>query len=81
MSELGFESIDRLLKLDEAARLLAMSPRKLWGLMKAGSIAHVRHGRLIRFRRADLADWVERHRFGDGALKRPKQDPEERGQR
>jgi len=70
-----------LLKPNEAADLLAMSPRKLWGLMRSGSIAHVRDGRFVRFHPADLTDWIERHRLGAGALKRPKQDPQERGQR
>ena len=48
-----------LLKPGEAARALAISPRKLWDLTKRGQIPHVRIGRSVRYATADLQAWVE----------------------
>ncbi|HWB14490.1 MAG TPA: helix-turn-helix domain-containing protein [Pirellulales bacterium] len=48
-----------LLKPDEAAAALAVSPRCLWGLTKAGEIPAVRIGRAVRYDVADLRAWIE----------------------
>jgi excisionase family DNA binding protein len=42
----------------EAARLLAISPRTLWSLTKAGDVPVVRIGRLVRYDVAGLGRWV-----------------------
>jgi len=51
--------------LDEraAAKLLGISPRKLWGLADAGEIPFIKVGpRLKRYDPRDLEDYVERNR-------------------
>jgi excisionase family DNA binding protein len=48
-----------LLKPGEAARALAISPRKLWDLTKRGQIPHLRIGRSVRYATADLQAWVD----------------------
>jgi excisionase family DNA binding protein len=45
-----------------AARLLSISERSLWSLMKSGSIPHVRIGRSVRYDREDLKAWIEKQR-------------------
>jgi excisionase family DNA binding protein len=48
-----------LLRLDEAARFLAMSPRKLKYLTSRGLIPAVRNGRWVRYHVVDLTAWLE----------------------
>ncbi len=48
-----------LIRPPEAARLLGISPRTLWSLTRTGALRHVRVGRLVRYSRAALADWVQ----------------------
>ena len=47
-----------LLKPVDAARILAISPRTLWGLTDRGEIPCVRIGRSVRYDRHDLAAWI-----------------------
>ena len=42
----------------EAARLLSISPRKLWGLRASGAIACVRIGSAVRYRTEDLLQFI-----------------------
>lgn len=51
-----------LLRPIEAARLLALSPRKLWELTSTKEIPSVRIGRSIRYVREELKTWVESRR-------------------
>lgn len=43
----------------EAAAVLRVSPRTLWARTRAGEIKHFREGRLIRYRKLDLIQYVE----------------------
>ncbi|MDB4628023.1 helix-turn-helix domain-containing protein [bacterium] len=49
---------EQLLRSNDAAALLAISPRKLWELENAGQIPSVRFGRTVRFRMFDLVEWI-----------------------
>ena len=51
-----------LLRSDEAARLLAISPRKLWTLTDEGQIPVVRIDRSVRYDPANLQDCIERQK-------------------
>jgi excisionase family DNA binding protein len=55
-----------LVDAGEAARLLCVSPRTLWGLTAPrGDLPAVRIGaRAVRYNREDLAEWIARHRSG-----------------
>ena len=48
-----------LLKSNEAAVALAVSPRTLWTKTKAGEIPVVRIGRSVRYDPRDLQAWVD----------------------
>lgn len=50
---------DSLLTVAEAAQRLTISAKKLYRLAAQGRIPHVRLGRSLRFRRADLDRWLE----------------------
>lgn len=52
------ETRSLLLRPAEAARLLAISPRKLWEITNTGEIPFVRIGRCLRYAPAALAAWV-----------------------
>lgn len=56
------EPIRLLINEREAAKALAISPRKLWTLRQCGEICHVRTGRSIRYDVADLRAWIERNK-------------------
>ena len=51
-----------LLSEREAARILSISPRKLWSIRSAGEIAHVQLGRMVRYAVDDLQAHIDRHR-------------------
>lgn len=50
----------------EAAKMLAVSPRKLWAMTFAEtpSLPYVRCGRLVRYSPDDLRRWIETQRRG-----------------
>lgn len=45
-------------RLPEAALLLSVSKRHLWGLVKSGAIPHFRLGRRILFSPSALESWI-----------------------
>lgn len=47
-----------LLRPSEAARMLAISPRKLWELTNTNEVPSVRIGRCLRYPREELSAWV-----------------------
>lgn len=49
-----------LLTVREAAEVLAVSPKTLYRMAQLGQAPHVRLGRNVRFRHADLEAWLER---------------------
>lgn len=55
-----------LVNPSEAAKLMAVSPRKLWALTfeESPGIPYVRIGRLVRYYVADLSRWAESQRQG-----------------
>lgn len=63
-----------LLTPREAAKALAISPRKLWGMTASGEVPHVRLGRLKMYDPADLARMIESRKATalDGRYSRPR---------
>ena len=61
-----------LFSTDQAAAYLDLSPNTLeiWRCTKRHAIPYVKIGRKVRYRRADLDDWLEtrtrRERVGEG---------------
>ena len=53
-----------LLDPREAAHLLAISERKLWGMTANHEIPHIRLGRCLRFSVKDLERWIDEHKEG-----------------
>lgn len=53
-----------LLKPDQAARFLSISPRKLWSLTAGGKIPHVRIGRCLRYPLDELRRWIDQNKVG-----------------
>lgn len=51
--------LPRLLTSREAAKVLSISPRKLWSLTAGGEIPHVRIGRSVRYSMASLSEWID----------------------
>ena len=65
MCENGNVNVETETLLDEraAAKVLAVSPRVLWGLADAGEIPYIRIGpRLKRYHRDDLQEFIDRNR-------------------
>jgi excisionase family DNA binding protein len=56
-----------LLRPKDAADLLAISPRKLWSITRAGEVPHIRIGRNVRYCPTDLATWIEDRKQGGQA--------------
>jgi excisionase family DNA binding protein len=50
----------------EAARILAVSPRKLWAMTfeETPALPYIRFGRLVRYSPEDLHQWIEAGRKG-----------------
>ena len=53
-----------LLTAQHAAKLLAISARKLWGLTHSGKIRHVRIDRRVRYDIKDLQRFIDEHKEG-----------------
>lgn len=53
-----------LLTAEQAAKALALSPRKLWSLTAGGEIPCVRIDRSVRYAPADLRAWIESKKGG-----------------
>jgi excisionase family DNA binding protein len=51
-----------LLKVEEAARKLVISPRTLWQLTRDGKIRCVRINRLVRYDLQDLLAYIEKQK-------------------
>ncbi len=51
-----------LLTEPQAAKALAISPRKLWSIRNEGGIPCVKSGRLVRYDRDDLRAWIDRNK-------------------
>ena len=51
----------------EAARLLGISPRKLWSLRQAGEIPYIRFGRSVRYVKSQLEQWLSASQEGGAA--------------
>lgn len=47
-----------LLRVEEAAQVLAISRSKLFVMMAAGEVPVVRFGRAVRIPRRDLEEWI-----------------------
>ena len=56
------EALPRLLKVDEAAKLLSISARKLWELTNCGEIPRVRIGRAVRYDPRALEAWIAKQK-------------------
>ena len=58
-----------LLDCRGAARVLAVSPRKLWSMTfeEKPGLPYVRFGRLVRYAVPDLERWIESQRKGGDA--------------
>jgi excisionase family DNA binding protein len=48
-----------VLDIDEAAELLKISDRTLWGLARSGEVPSRRVGKQYRFSRSQLLEWVK----------------------
>ena len=57
-------TIRLLLKPNEAAQALALSPRKLWAMTASGEIACVRCGRSVHYDPVDLRSFIEKQKTG-----------------
>jgi excisionase family DNA binding protein len=56
--------MEALVDTRSAAALLGVSTRTVYVWVERGELPHIRVGRLVRFRPADLARWVEDRAFG-----------------
>lgn len=59
MNDTGTRSERLLVNTNEAARMLSIAPRTLWGLTAAGEIPAVRIGRAVRYDPRDLRAWLD----------------------
>lgn len=53
------ETDEVLLTVEEVAPLLRVRPQWLYAAVKRGDFPHVRVGRYIRFRKADVDEWIK----------------------
>jgi len=51
-----------LLTPQQAAKALAISPRKLWAMTASGEIPHLRIGRSVRYDTQDLKSFVDQRK-------------------
>jgi len=60
-----------LLTVREAASFLGLSERTVWEITgPRGDLPAIRIGRSVRYSRADLSDYIDRHRISGGCSDR-----------
>ena len=64
MIAIGTKSGLLLLTPKQAAEVLGISPRKLWGLTASGRIPHIRIDRCVRYPVDDLQRWINQQKSG-----------------
>lgn len=64
MTTVDITSVERqaFLTTEEVLSYLKVTPRTIYRLIRVGELPAVRIGRQWRFRRADLDEWLNRHR-------------------
>jgi hypothetical protein len=64
MPDEWLETKKLLISAHEAAKLLSISPRKLWAMTfeEVPGLPHVRCGRLVRYSPDDLRRWIDARR-------------------
>jgi PTS system nitrogen regulatory IIA component len=55
---------DELLTVVEVARWLRITPRTVYRFVHHAQLPHIRVGRGLRFKRADVEAWLRRHAEG-----------------
>lgn len=60
---LAVPNTGRLLTTAEAARETGQSASTIRAAVAAGELAHIRVGRIFKFRRSDLDAWIDRSRI------------------
>jgi len=53
--------LEQLLKVEQVAEWLAFRPSTVRAYCERGKMPHVRIGGQLRFRREDVAAWIEEH--------------------
>jgi excisionase family DNA binding protein len=53
---------DGFLTIQEVSEWLRVKPSTLYAKVESGDIPHYKVGRLVRFKREDVDDWMEKHR-------------------
>jgi excisionase family DNA binding protein len=61
--------MDKLLTPQQIADVLGVQPSTIYQWTHQGFIPHVKVGRFVRFREADITQWLER-RFSQGRVGR-----------
>jgi len=57
-----------LVGIDRAARLTGLAKGTLYNMVSAARIPHVKLGRRVLFREAELEAWIDQHRRGPVVL-------------
>ena len=60
----GASEREPLMTRPEVARYMSVSERTIWALTTSGALKHIRIGRAVRYRRADVDRFLERHTRG-----------------
>jgi len=61
MSETKYEDVEEeLLTVEDLAPLLRVRPEWLYAAARRGTVPSVKVGRYVRFRKADIEEWISR---------------------
>ena len=66
--------MDRLLNIQEIAEILSVKVATIYGWVSEGYIPHVKLGRLVRFDRKEVLEWVRNHRVKGRKTRLPERD-------
>jgi len=54
-------TFEDILTIPEVAAYLKMSKAKIYNMVRRGEIPHIKVGKNVRVRQADLQDWLHQH--------------------
>jgi len=67
--------MDKLLNIEEVAEILCVKPATIYGWVSEGYIPHIKLGRLVRFDKVEVIDWVQNHKVKGRKTRLSEKDP------
>jgi len=67
--------MEKLLNIEEVSKLLGVKIPTIYGWISEGIIPHIKLGRLVRFDRKEIIEWVQKQKIRGRKTRLPEKNP------